>query len=229
MTFRHSRHSKLWGLYMSSSGQTPQAQPQGPQAQPTQQAQTPAQPTPAQQVQTPPPAIQVVVTPSQPSQPSTEDLDRLLTLIASLKKLQKEARDIKEEYKLCFENPNSLKCPTIGFCRLLGEKIQEIREARDLLVSEFIDFTAEAKITSKQFLELVDKAFAVNLNFDKNCNDKPGTPFELTVKKYIEAFNTAQENLLSDNTLSTFIDISFKLWYQWYSQRHGDGQGGGRE
>ncbi len=21
--------------------------------------------------------------------------------------------------------------------------------------------------------------------------------------------------------------ISFKLWYQWYSQRHGDGQGGG--
>jgi len=23
--------------------------------------------------------------------------------------------------------------------------------------------------------------------------------------------------------------ISFRLWYQWYSQRHGNGQGGGRE
>ena len=23
--------------------------------------------------------------------------------------------------------------------------------------------------------------------------------------------------------------ISFKLWYQWYSQRHGDGQGGAKE
>jgi len=195
----------LWGLYMSSNEQTPQAQPQGPQAQPAQQVQTPTQPTPAQQVQTPP-AIQVVMAPPQPSQPSTEDLARLLTLIASLKKLQKETKDIKEVYKLCFENPNSTKCPTIGFCRFLGEKIQEIREARDSLVTEFIDFTAEAKITSKQFLELIDKAFAVDLNLDKNCNDKPGTPFELTVKKYIEAFNTAQEKLLSDDTLSLFID-----------------------
>jgi len=23
--------------------------------------------------------------------------------------------------------------------------------------------------------------------------------------------------------------ISFSLWYQWYSQRHGDGKGGGKE
>ena len=23
--------------------------------------------------------------------------------------------------------------------------------------------------------------------------------------------------------------ISFKIWYQWYSQRHGDGQGGAKE
>jgi len=130
----------------------------------------------------------------------------LLSLIASLKRLQREVEAIKEQHKLCFEQPNSTKCPTITFCKLLGEKIQEIREVRDSLVAELIVFTASAKITSKQFLELIDKAYAVNLNLDKSCKYGFSTPFDVIVQKYIETFNTALEKLLSDNTLGLFID-----------------------
>ena len=130
----------------------------------------------------------------------------MLTLIASLKRLQREVEAIKEQHKLCFEQPNSTKCPTITFCKLLGEKIQEIREVRDTLVTELIAFTANAKITSKQFLELIDRAYAVNLNLDQSCKYGFSTSFDVIVEKYIETFNTVLEKLLSDSTLSLFID-----------------------
>ena len=119
-------------------------------------------------------------------------------MVASLKRLQREAKNIKEEFKVCFaEGPNSLKCPSISLSNILADKLKELREVRDLLVSEFIELAVTSRITTKQFLELIDRAYAVNLG--------PMTGWR--IEKYIEAFNTALEKLLSDDALSSFIDI----------------------
>ena len=158
--------------------------------QPTGQAQAPAEQAPTQTQPAPQPT-------TQPSKPSTEDFTGLFMLIASLKRLQREAKSIKEQYKECFESPHSLKCPTVSLWNLLAKKLQEIREARDSLVFAFVELASTARITSKQFLELIDRAYSVNLSPSK----------EWEIEDYIEAFNTALEKLLSDEVLGSFIDL----------------------
>jgi len=160
------------------------------QAPPTQAQQE----APAGQAQAQP----VVQAPAGPSQPSTEDLVSLFSLIASLKRLQSEAKSIKEQYRECFEvNPHSLKCPTVSLWNLLAQKLKEIREARDSLVMEFIELASTSRITSKQFLDVITRAYSVNLSPSK----------EWEIEDYIKAFNTALDKLLSDEVLGSFIDL----------------------
>jgi hypothetical protein len=167
--------------------QAPQPEAQAPPTQAQQEA-------PAGQAQAQP----VVQAPAGPSKPSTEDFVSLFTLIASLKKLQSEAKSIKEEYRECFEvSPHSLKCPTVSLWNLLAKKLQEIREARDSLVFTFVELASTSRITSKQFLELIDRAYSVNLSPSK----------EWEIEDYIKAFNTALDKLLSDEALGSFIDL----------------------
>ena len=52
---------------------------------------------------------------------------------------------------------------------------------------------------------------------DKNNKENPLDKILLDLWK--------QENEVRQ--LEGLPPISFRLWYQWYSQRHGDGQGGG--